>query len=135
MRQWNRKTDWKILVFNTFDPQTRDIYELSSQSNNSHLTQVEGNRENMWAITIQIQGTPIAVKVHTDAEVSAKSLEALEHCHTIGRTFNGQTHLKMFPLIHHGTPVHAALKMHTSLKNDLLGLLAIKELELYALTE
>ena len=60
--------------------QTRDVHELSSQSNYSqpetpdrYLDTVEGNKNNMWAITIQIQGKPIVVKVDTGAEVTAIS--------------------------------------------------------------
>ena len=38
-----------------------------------YLDMVEGNKKNMWAITIQMQGKSIVVKVDTGVEVTAIS--------------------------------------------------------------
>ena len=89
----------------------------------------------MWAITIQIQGKPIAVIVHTDAEVTVKShstWKSLNFATPLEETFHSsdQTHLKMFPLIHHGRYCTQDAYIIKDLNNDLLGLPAIKELEI-----
>ena len=69
---------------NTVAPQTMNVHEVSSQLNHPqletsdrYLDTVEGNKQNIWAIMIQIQGKPIVVKV-----------EVIKHCQAIGRDKN-----------------------------------------------
>ena len=77
----NRKGHYSSkCLSNTVAPQTRSVHELSSQSDHSELETpdryvetVEGNKKNMWAITIQMEGKPIVVKVDTGAEVTTIS--------------------------------------------------------------
>ena len=77
----NRKGHYSSqCLSNTVAPQTRGVHELSSQSDHCevetpdrYLHTVEDNKKNMWAITIQMQGKLIVVKVDTGAEVTAIS--------------------------------------------------------------
>ena len=126
------------------------MYELSSQSDHSeletpdrYLDTVEGNKRNMWAITIQMQGKPIVVKVDTGVEVTAisdstwKSLNFAKPLEETGVSLYGpdQTHLKTLGKIyltfsHHERCCTQDVYVIKDLKSDLLGLPAIKELEL-----
>ena len=77
----NRKGHYSAqCLSNIVAPQTMNVHEVSSQLNHpqletseSYLDTVEGNKQNIWAIMIQIQGKPIVVKVDTGAEVTAIS--------------------------------------------------------------
>ena len=147
----NRKGHYSSqCLSNTAAPQTRGVHELSSQSDHSeletpdrYLDTVEGNKRNMWAITIQMQGKPIVVKVDTGAEVTAisdstwKSLNFAKPLEETGVSLYGpdQTHLKILgkinlTLSHHERCCTQDVYVIKDLKSDLLGLPAIKELEL-----
>ena len=126
------------------------MHELSSQSNYSqpetpdkYLDTVEGNKKNMWAITIQIQGKPIVVKVDTGAEVTAisdstwKSMDIAMLLEETEVSLYGpdQTHLNILgkinlSLTYQGRCCTQDVYIIKDLKSDLLGLPAIKELEL-----
>ena len=101
------------------------------------------NKKNMWAITIQMQGKPIVVKVDTGAEVTAisdttwKSLNIAKPLKETEVSLYGpdQTHLKILgkinlTLIHQERCCTQDVYIIKDLKSDLLGLPAIKELEL-----
>lgn len=106
----NRKGHYSVqCLSNTVVPQTKDVHEVSSQSNHPrsetpdrYLDTVEGNKKNIRAITIQMQGKPIVVKVDTGAEVTAisdttwKSLHISKPLEETEVSFYGpdQTHLK-----------------------------------------
>ena len=147
----NRKGHYSAqCLSNTVAPQTRDVHEVSSQSNHPrsetpdmYLDMVEGNKKNMWAITIQMQGKPIVVKVDTGAEVTAisdttwKSLNIAKPLKETEVSLYGpdQTHLKILgkinlTLIHQERCCTQDVYIIKDLKSDLLGLPAIKELEL-----
>ena len=98
---------------------------------------------NMWSITIQLQGKPIVVKVDTGAEVTAisdstwKSLNIAKPLEETGISLYGpdNTNLKILgkislTLTHDQRCCTQDVYVIKDLKSDLLGLPAIKELEL-----
>ena len=133
----NRKGHYSArCMSNTVAPQTMNVHEVSSQLNHPqletsdrYLVTVEANKQNIWAMMIQIQGKPIVVKV-----------EVIKHCQAIGRdkvSLYGpdQTHLKILgkinlTLSHYEKCCAQDVYIIKDLKSDLLGLPAIKELKL-----
>ena len=147
----NRKGHYSAqCLSNIVAPQTMNVHEVSSQLNHpqletseSYLDTVEGNKQNIWAIMIQIQGKPIVVKVDTGAEVTAvsdstwKSLNIAKPLEETKISLYGpdKTHLKILgkinlTLSHHEKCCKQDVYIIKDLKSDLLGLPAIKELEL-----
>ena len=137
----NRKGHYSSqCLSNTAAPQTTGVHELSSQSDHSeletpdrYLDTVESNKRNMWAITIQMQGKPIVVKVDTGAEVTAisdstwKSLKFAKPLEETGVSLYGpdQTHLKILgkvnlTLSHHERCCTQDVYFIKDLKSDLL---------------
>ena len=135
---------------NTVAPQPRGVHELSRQSEQSesettdkYLDTVVGSKKNMWSITIQLQGKPIVIKVDTGAEVTAisdstwKSLKIMKPLEETEISLYGpdNTNLKILgkinlTLTHDQRSCTQDVYIIKDLKSDLLGLPAIKELEL-----
>ena len=119
------------------------LEQPESETSDRYLDTVVGNKKNMWSITIQLQGKQIVVKVDTGAEVTAisdstwKSLNITKPLEETGISLHGpdNKNLKILgkislALTHDQRCCTQDVYIIKDLKSDLLGLPAIKELEL-----
>ena len=135
---------------NTVAEVTRNLSKLTTQSNNPHpetfdtyLNTVENTRVETWIITVEINGQSVTVKVDTRAEVTALSdlawnslniITPLEKAE-IAPFSPDQRRLnvlgkKSLTITYQGQSCNQDTYIIKDLKNNLLGLPAIRKLEM-----